>query len=131
MAPPLVRGAAMEKPYATVEDLEKRWRPLSATEKRMANELLMDASIELDLYIDFDVATETQIALLKPYCCRMVRRALDYNGDAYGLGQSEGGPGWTPTTEAGDPWLRQDEKERLGHQGFVIGSIEAKIRNKR
>lgn len=58
--------------YATVEDLEKRWRRLTPSERETAGVLLYDASLILDQHVkcaDFDI--------MGIVVCNMVRRAMD------------------------------------------------------
>lgn len=63
--------------YATVTDLEGRWRPLSDAEKARAGVLLTDAAIEIDVRAPLDAeptAAETAVRLV--VSCRMVKRAM-------------------------------------------------------
>ena len=60
--------------FATVEDLEARWRTLTPEEQAMAAVLLDDAAVKLSEWeIDGD---EKQAAKLKIVSCDMVKRAM-------------------------------------------------------
>ncbi|WP_053386245.1 Gp19/Gp15/Gp42 family protein [Leucobacter japonicus] len=68
--------------YATVTDLEARWRTLSATEKTRAGVLLGDAQVRLDAECSpADPPTEAQLASRKIVSCEMVKRAMIASGE--------------------------------------------------
>ena len=58
--------------YATVEDVEAGFRPLSDDEKTLCDELLDEAGVVIDAY-NQDAETERKQLV----SCRMVRRQLD------------------------------------------------------
>ena len=60
--------------FATVEDLEARWRTLTTEEKAMAVTLLDDAAVKLSKWFIED--DELQAAKLKIVSCDMVKRAM-------------------------------------------------------
>ena len=63
--------------YATLEDLEVRWRALSAQERVRATALLDDAAVELDaLAAPPGELTPDQAGARKTVSCRMVIRAM-------------------------------------------------------
>lgn len=100
--------------YATTEDLERRWRPLTPDERQQADTLLKDAAIVLDTYRS--CADEEILAIVS---CNMVRRAM--NPDAFALGQDGyGSQTWTPYTAAGE--LVPDWKElKMLKSGSSVG----------
>ena len=84
--------------YATVGELESRWRPLAASEAERASVLLEDAAVILSEYggAGSDV--------LRIVSCNMVRRAMTTNGDAFGLdGQTFPSDGWASDLPSGEP----------------------------
>lgn len=103
--------------FATVKDLESRWRILSEDEKPIAKTLLDDAEVFIRSVSDVDALGDDADAILKLVSCRLVRRAMSRNGDAYNVNNGEIDPMWTPTTAVGDWWLRADEKKMLGAFG--------------
>lgn len=106
--------------YATVDDLEARWRTLDSDEEAKATVLLDDASVMLMEQVDVDPEDTQQASLLKIVCCNMVIRAmLASESDAYGVSQMDYGMG--PFTQAahfsnpnGDLYLTGQEKDMLG-----------------
>lgn len=70
--------------FATYEDLEARWRPLSEDEQARATVLLEDAATYLLAFVDVDPDDEQQASALKMVSCSMVQRAMT-QGDSYGI----------------------------------------------
>ena len=101
--------------YATVQDLENRWRLLTPDEKVVAAQLLEDAAVILDTYTHGNADD----AILSIVSCNMVRRALD--PDAFALGQDGVvGGAWQPSTPAGS--LEPDWKElKMLRSGSKVG----------
>lgn len=110
--------------FATVEDLERRWRPLSEDERDRANELLLDATAYLvALFENSEVEildeNETQKRNLTMVCCAMVHRIMGIDDDMYGVTQysktagsfTESGTAANPN---GDMYLTAAEKALLG-----------------
>lgn len=105
--------------YATVEDLEARWRTLDSDEEARSAVLLDDASVMLTEQVEVDPEDTQQAALLKIVCCNMVIRAmLASESDAYGVSQIDYGMG--PFSQAahfanpnGDLYLTGQEKDLL------------------
>lgn len=106
--------------YATVEDVEARWRDLDADEEARASVLLDDASAMLDALVDVNPDDQRQLGLLKQVSCSMViRTMLASESDAYGVSRLDYGMG--PFSQAatfsnpnGDLYLTGQEKEMLG-----------------
>lgn len=77
--------------YATVEDVEAGFRPLSDDEKTLCDELLDEAGVVIDAY-NQDAETERKQLV----SCRMVRRQLDagpgaaQNAVTFPMGASQG-----------------------------------------
>lgn len=64
--------------YATVDDLEKYWRPLSESEEDQAAALLDVASIYLDEVIEkYDIDATAKADALNYVCCELVRRKME------------------------------------------------------
>lgn len=116
----------MAEPFATPDDLEARWRPLSPAEKERATVLLGDASAlirDLAKGIDQRIADE-QIdpATPKSIACAVVKRAMHSPAGYDGVtqAQSTAGPfqqGVTFANPSGDLYLTKLEKRRLGAGG--------------
>lgn len=83
--------------YATVNDLERRWRLLSPSERERAEVLLEDASA---IIYSYDPKADEQI--LSIVCCNMVRRAMDQ--DTIGNSYAEGWEADNPVTGLEPDW---------------------------
>lgn len=114
--------------FATVEDLEARWRDLDSDEEAKASTLLDDAGAMLTALVDVDQTDEQQATLLKIVSCSMVTRAMmAAESDNYGVSQLDYGMG--PFSQAahfsnpnGDMYLTAQEKRLLGITGgYVLG----------
>lgn len=110
--------------FATITDLQSRWRALSDIEKTRAETLLMDASVIIATMcaqssITIDETDELQSMTLGAITCEMVKRAMlspidqapmsNYSQTAGSY--SESGTFVNPT---GDLYLTSSEKKRLG-----------------
>ena len=114
--------------YATVQDLEARWRELTEDEQTRAETLLDDAGAMLAALVDVDEADAQQLALLKIVSCSMVMRSMmASDADAYGVSQLDYGMG--PFSQAvhyanpnGDMYLTAQERKLLGiGESYVLG----------
>lgn len=119
--------------YASVEDIEARWRELSADEKSRADVLLNDASAILDSLVAVDPNDCRQASVLTAVCCNMVIRAMSATeSDMFGVSQSSmtAGP-YSQSTNyfnpSGDMYLTKMEKRLLGITVGYIGTIEPVI----
>ena len=119
--------------YATVSDIEARWRELTADEESKAGVLLDDAAAILDTLGVFDPTDATVAANLRTVSCNMVIRAMSASqSDSFGLSQGSMTAGvytqsWTYSNPSGDMYLTRMEKRLLGITGGYIGSIQPKI----
>ena len=110
--------------FATITDLQSRWRALSDIEKTRAETLLIDASVIIATMcaqssITIDTTDELQTMTLEAITCEMVKRAMlspidkapmsNYSQTAGSY--SESGTFVNPT---GDLYLTSSEKKRLG-----------------
>lgn len=119
--------------FATVSDIEARWRDLTVSEEARAAVLLDDAAAMLSKLVDVDPADTEQAALLKAVNCDMVIRNMSQtSSDLYGVSQSSMTAG--PYTQAmsyanpsGDMYLTKLEKRLLGITSGYIGSIRPMI----
>lgn len=116
--------------YATVEDVEAGFRPLSDEEKILCDKLLDEAGIVIDAY-NQDAAIERKQLV----SCRMVRRQLDagpgaaQNAVTFPMGASQGSASalgysqtWTMSGgSVGELYLSKLEKKLLG-VGDKIGA---------
>lgn len=110
-------------PFATTDDLEARWRDLSAAEKTRAAVLIDDASSliralrpGIDADIDADLMDPN---LPRAAVCSMVRRAMQAGGALAGVtqvGQTTGpfSVQQTFSNPSGDLFLSAAEKKLLG-----------------
>lgn len=108
-------------PYATADELEARWRPLSASERKKAAVLLKDAS-----YVISQVKGRTDDALvLSQVACDMVRRAMEPDGYAMGLNGTAPQNGlYQAEQAAGSIKLWRDDLKKL-RPGVAVGWVEA------
>ena len=119
--------------YATIADVEARWRTLSADEQTRAEALLSDASLMLSELVEVDEEDDEQAELLKVVCCNMVIRAMSATAlDTFGVSQASvtAGPytqSYSYSNPSGDMYLTKFEKRLLGVSTSYIGSIRAKI----
>lgn len=119
--------------FATVSDIEARWRDLTVSEEARAAVLLDDAAAMLSKLVDVDPSDTEQAALLKAVNCDMVIRNMSQtSSDLYGVSQSSMTAG--PYTQAmsyanpsGDMYLTKLEKRLLGITSGYIGSIRPMI----
>lgn len=118
--------------FATVDDLEARWRPLSTTEQDRAEVLLDDAAVYLSALVTVDADDTEQEAILKTVSCSMVQRVMSADVDTFGLSQTSMTAGsytqsMTFANPSGDFYLTGFEKRLLGISGAMIGTIRPKV----
>lgn len=109
--------------FATVKDLESRWRVMDSAEKRRAEVMLQDAAAIITAAmkqsgVALDKYDETQAANLVRVSCAMVQRAM-----AQGDGEQEHAWGGNLVMNpSGDLYLSKADKRSLGigrtHIGF-------------
>lgn len=106
--------------FATVADLEKRFRILDPQEAARAEQLLYDASVLIGtelrrVGVRVDCEDDLQADNLERICCDMVRRAMckgsDEMSDTYAFG------GNLVATASGDLYLTAAERRSLGVSG--------------
>lgn len=109
--------------YATVTDIEGRWRELTEDESAKAQVLLEDATAYLDAMVDMCHLPAERASLLRTVCCNMVIRSMVASASsAYGLEslQATMGP-FAQTAQFanpnGDLYLTKLEKKLLGISG--------------
>ena len=116
--------------FATLEDLEGRWRPLSLPERKRAALLLEDAeSLIKDECPRWHTASE---ATLRRIACKIVQRALNtpFGEDVGAIQQTSttAGPYSQQMSYAnpqGDMYLTKAEKRALG--GGALAAFEADL----
>ena len=117
--------------FATVADLEARWRDLSDAEEARASVLLDDAAAYLQSLVEVDPDNEVQAANLKMVSCNMVKRAMSSAAsDAFGVTNATAtmGPFSQQVAYAnpsGDMYVSKSERAILGIGTATIGSIRA------
>ena len=117
------------RPFATVPELEARWRPLSVEEGALAEALLTDAAYMLSKQVIVDETDDTQAYLLMVISCNMVKRAMMNSGtDMLGITQTSmtAGPytqSYTYQNPSGDMYITNRERRLLGIGTLKIGSI--------
>lgn len=117
--------------FATVADLEARWRDLSDAEEAQASVLLDDAAAYLQSLVEVDPDDEVQAANLKMVSCNMVKRAMSSSAsDAFGVTNATAtmGPFSQQVAYAnpsGDMYVSKSERAILGIGTATIGSIRA------
>lgn len=125
------------EPYATIEDLESRWRTLDADEKRRAEVKIADASALIasefaNAGIDMPVINELTEANLKAVTCEMVKRSMASPIDQAPVSANSvtAGPfseSFTFANPSGDMYMTSGEKRRLGLKRQRVGSIAPNI----
>ena len=119
--------------YATLEDLQSRWRLLSADEQQRATTLLSDAAVKIALAckqsgVAVDAADELQSEALKSINCEMVKRAMMSPIDMppmSSFAQTAGSYSESQTyvNPTGDLYMTLGEKKMLGIGTQKMGSI--------
>lgn len=106
--------------FATVEDLERRWRPLTEDEQETAEALLEDAAVLLASAVTIDPDDTQQASLLRVISCAAVRRAMAPMTDGT-MGVTQGSisadvysQSWTFSNPAGDLYISKKELKALG-----------------
>ena len=116
--------------YATVDDIEARWRPLSTADQTRAAALISDATVMIDSLVTID---DTTLDRANVVCCNMVIRAMSASqSDSFGLSQSSmtAGPytqSWSYANPSGDMYMTKMEKRMLGITQGYVRSIRPKI----
>ena len=106
--------------YATVEELEARWRPLSETERERAAVLLEDAAAILDAEMGrCHVTAEGRADGLRYVSCQMVRRTMASGTDAGDYASVSRTAGSfseqvSLANPSGDMYLTSNERRLLG-----------------
>ena len=119
--------------YATLEDLQRRWRLLSADEQQRATTLLSDAAVKIALAckqsgVAIDAADSLQSEALKSINCEMVKRAMLSPIDMppmSSFAQTAGSYSESQTyvNPTGDLYMTLGEKKMLGIGTQKMGSI--------
>lgn len=129
--------------FATVDDLEKRWRTLTDDEKERAGVLLSDASVHLWTLIvqkfgDDYTPDELMSENLKIVTCNVVMRSMNVKQGFFGMSEVSATAGsysqsFTPINSSGDMRLTTEELRLLGLSsqkgGFVWPYSSDEVRN--
>jgi hypothetical protein len=125
------------EPFATVADLEARWRPLDEAEKAKADVLLGDASVLIaqrcrNAGVKLDMADGLVTETLRAITCEVVKRSMLSPTDrpAATNTQMVAGPYSESVTFAnptGDIYLTHSEQARLGIGKQRIGFVRPAI----
>ncbi|MCF0121685.1 MAG: hypothetical protein HUJ74_00375 [Lachnospiraceae bacterium] len=111
--------------FATIEDLELRWRPLENEEKRLAHIKLLDATALITSTLKksgivIDQEDEAQKQNLVSVCCAIVKRSMSADSaeflNASSSTQIAGSYSQTISyaNPGGDLYLTSSEKKQLG-----------------
>jgi hypothetical protein len=118
------------EPFATADDLEKRWRVLTDSEKTQAGTLLGDATslISAKLSRSGIPASEIDENLLESICCNVVKRSMMSGTDEAPMSQFSNTVGpfaasYTYANPTGDIYLTSAEKTALGINRQRVGSL--------
>lgn len=114
-------------PFASVADIEARWRELSTSERTKATALLSDATaLLLANGVVPDISDAIKSALLKSITCNMVIRSMPV-GDNFNFGVSQYSQtvgavseSFTMPNPTGDLYLTRAEKKALGISGSKV-----------
>lgn len=119
--------------FATVTDLEARWRILSEEEKTKANTLLSDASVHLQTLISRKYGenytpSELMSENLKIITCNIVMRSMNVKQGFFGCTEisTTAGPysqTFTPINSSGDMRLTAEELKLLGLSSASAGFV--------
>lgn len=113
----------MAEPFASVDDVEKRWRPLTNTERDTAAVLVEDASVEVRSLLKRsgidELAPEFDADAARVVVCGMVKRSMIAGDTAAGVttAQETTGPfsrSFTYSNPTGDLYLTKRERQLLG-----------------
>ena len=110
--------------YATVEDVENGFRELTQDEEAVCSALLDEAAVIIDAYAEGAAADRKKVV-----SCRMVRRSLGSDSQAYPIGATQGSvaaggysQSWTISGgSVGELYLGKLDKKLLG-VSVAIGS---------
>lgn len=109
--------------FATYQDVEARWRTLTAEEQARANVLLEDASNMLISMVTIDVSDQQQAKNLKQVCANMVIRSMVASAsETYGVDELHATMGPFGQTAKfanpnGDLYVTKQERKLLGIRG--------------
>ena len=119
--------------FATVNDLEARWRTLDDDEKAKAEVLLGDASVHLQTFIrqkrgEFYNPDALMLENLKVVCCNVVMRSMNAKQSFFGMSEVSATAGpysqtFTPINSSGDMRLTDEELRLLGLKGQRGGFV--------
>lgn len=123
---------ALTVPFATTNDLEDRWRPLTADEANRATVLLGDASqliLDEDRLGTLDSLVDPPSRTLVRVVCDVVRRAMltPIDTAAVTAMQQSAGPfalSATYSNPAGDLYLTRAERRALGFSTQRAGAVD-------
>lgn len=112
--------------YATVEDLESRWRSLDSDERARAGVLLEDVSVLIDEAAPPPAPpaepTQHALSLRRLISCAAVKRAMAVSAATVGVSSEQHGTGpfqdsWNYANPMGDLYLLAPEIKRLRGDG--------------
>lgn len=119
--------------YATWQDLEARWRTLTASERATATVLLDDAATIIDAWVRIDQTNAHQLDSARYVSCSMVRRSMSaQESEMFGITQASATMGpfnqqATFQNPTGELYLSGSEKGMLGANTSFIDSLRPKI----
>lgn len=110
--------------FATVSDLEARWRDLSEDEEERASVLLDDAAVYLESLVVVDPENEHQADALMIVSCNIVRRAMNVTDDLFGVSDATMtadiySQRLTYSNPGGNFYITKAERKMLGIGGSI------------
>ena len=106
--------------YATVNDLERRWHPLSEADRAVAEVLLDDAALMIDSQTCIDLNDPMMVKVALKVSCDMVQRAMaSRESGAFGVAEQTISADiysqrLSYSNPAGDLYLTSANKRMLG-----------------
>lgn len=119
--------------FATYEDLEARWRPLSEDEQARASVLLDDAAVYLQNFVAVVPEDLAQAEALKIVSCSMVQRSMMASeNDAFGITEQTikadiYSQSLSFANPSGDLYLTASEKRLLGITSSYLMGVRPTI----
>lgn len=118
--------------YATIEDLEQRWRPLEGAEKMRAQVLLDDAAVYIDTALGCSAEQPMESALTIVSCNMVIRSMLAADRGAFGVSSESMkadiySHSWEYANPNGDLYLTAQEKKLLGVTSSYLTTVRPSI----
>lgn len=118
--------------YATIDDLQARWRTLTEAEATRAQVLLDDAAVRIDRKGTVDTGDTLMLEAAKIVSCEMVKRAMNAPVDQPALSQSTMSAGpysetFSYVNPTGSLYILDKELDLLGFKKQRLGAIRPHV----